>query len=60
MNFAPVPNSPFLHKGVRHSVLEVRNNVWYRALVLPYGGGCPVWLTNAEVAQVNEELNHEQ
>lgn len=40
-------------KGVLHILLESRENSHFRALVLPVGGGNPVWLTNNEVGELS-------
>jgi len=42
--------------GVKHSVIEQRESFYFRALVLPYNGGDPKWLSDKEVVSILGEL----
>jgi len=49
MKLAQVP-AALVIDGKKHIVVETMENVHYRALVLPVGGGTPRWLSNEQVA----------
>jgi len=46
--------------GRSHIVIDTMQSRYYRALVLPVGGGTPRWLSNAEVLALVEQPNKEQ
>ena len=39
--------------GVRYKLLEENKNKFFRALVIPVGGGDPIWLSNKEVGEIS-------
>ncbi len=51
---AEIPGQVFIN-GVPHQVIDKMNNHHYRALLLPHGGGTPIWVSNTFLRSLIEQ-----